>query len=256
MAAILDSVRPGDVISSELLNRIIGLLNEHDALLASGGGGGTTPVTLITGFSPPTQQNVGRNLTIFGNFDFPLTTNALSIDGTPISPGAFLVGSNNVQLVVRVPATIVVPPTTTRRIQVRIVNNKGTDQRAYALVPEIPGVPDPTITDVADTGTNLATVRSEREARITGINFVSPSASNQVTLTINPGPLQRTFNMVPKSGSVIQPTPLSSTLLVDMPKLEDADGIAIGDSSPATITVTVPGANSPFVRGVSIERTV
>lgn len=254
MAAILDTVRPGDVISSELLNRIIGLLNEHDALLAGGGGGGST-TTLITGFSPALQQNVGRNLTIFGNFDFPLATNALSIDGVPITPGAFLAGSNNVQLVVRIPTVIVVPPATTRPVQVRIVNSKGTDQRPYTLLPEIPGLPDPTITDVRDTGTNLTTLRSEREARITGLNYISPAASNQVTMILNPGPQQRVFNLVPKVGSVILPAPQSSSLLVDMPVLLDSDGIAIGDSGPATITATVPGANVPFVIGVSIERT-
>lgn len=254
MAAILDSVRPGDVISSDLLNRIIGLLNEHDALLA-GGSGGLPNTTLLTGFSPPTQQNVGRNLTIFGNFDFPLATNALSIDGVAISPSAFLAGSNNVQLVVRIPSTIIVAPATTRQVQVRIVNTKGTDQRAYTLLPEVPGLPDPTITDIRDTGTNFETIRSEREARITGLNYIAPATSNQVTLIINPGQQQRSFNLVPKAGSVIRPAPQSSSLLVDLPAMLDSDGVPVGDSGPATITVTVPGANVPITRGVSIERT-
>ncbi len=254
MATILDTVRPGDVISSDLLNRIIGLLNEHDALL-SGGGGGSPSVTLITGFSPQLQQNVGRNLTIFGNFDFPLATNALSIDSVPISPAAFLAGSNNLQLIVTVPTTISVPPATTRPVQVRIVNSKGTDQRAFTLLPEVPGLPSPSINDARDTNTNLTTLRSEREARITGLNFVAPAASNEVVLTLNPGPSQRVFNLTAKAGSLIQPSPLQCTLVVDIPAMQDSDGVAVGDSGPATITVTVTGANLPATRGVSVERT-
>jgi IPT/TIG domain len=43
MAAIQDSVRPGDVISSELMARIIALLNAHDAALGGGVGGMVVP---------------------------------------------------------------------------------------------------------------------------------------------------------------------------------------------------------------------
>ena len=227
MTALLDTVRPGDVISSDLINRIISLLNEHDALLASGGGsGGSQSGQLITGFSPAQQQNVGKNLTVFGNFDFPLATNQLSIDGVAISPSALLVGSNNVQLVFRIPSTIVVQSGGTKPVLVRIVNNKGTDQRNYTLLPEVAGLPDPTISDVRDTGTNLALLQSGNEARITGLNYATPASSNAVALTLNPGPAQRVFNLVPTAGSVIQNTPSSSTLLVIMPALADADGVA------------------------------
>jgi hypothetical protein len=36
MAAINDMVRPGDIISADLFNRVITLLNEHDAILSAG----------------------------------------------------------------------------------------------------------------------------------------------------------------------------------------------------------------------------
>jgi len=255
MAAILDSVRPGDVITSDLINRIIGLINEHDALLAGGGSGSTGTGTLLTGFFQTIEQNVGKNLTVFGNFDFPLATNALSIDGVTISPAAFLVGSNNVQIVFKIPSTIVVAPNTKKPVTVRIVNTKGTDQRPYQLLPEVPGLPDPVISDVRDTGSNSATVRSGMEARITGQNFASPAANNAIVFTLNPGPQQKNFTLVAKTGSVIQPAPQNSTILVDMPALVDADGVAVGDSAPGTLTVTVAGANSPAVVGLSIERT-
>jgi hypothetical protein len=249
MATIQDLVRPGDVISSDLLNRIIALLNEHDVLLATGGSGGTGSGQLLTGFSPPLEQNVNRTLTVFGNFDFPLTTNALSIDGVPISPTVFLPGSNNLQLLFRIPTTIPVPAGSRRPVLVRLVNSRGSDQRPYTLLPEVPGLPDPVITEVRDTATSSTTVRSAQEARIVGQNFASPPANNVVQFTLNPGPQQHSFTLVVKAGST------GTTLLVDMPALTDADGVAIGDSAPGTLSVTVPGANSPAVMGLSIERT-
>lgn len=257
MAAISDTVRPGDVISSDLINRIIGKINEHDVLIASGGGGGGGTATglLLTGFSPALEQNVGKNLTVFGNFDFPLGTNALSIDGLPILPGAFLPGSNNLQLVIKIPTNIVVAPSTKKPVLVRIVNNKGADQRPYTLLPELPGLPDPMIVEVRDSGNNSATLRSAMEARIAGQNFILPAATNAVQFILNPGPGQTAFDLVPKGTSVIQPAPANSTLLVNMPTLLDEHGVAVGDSAPATIVVTVPGANAPASIGVTIERT-
>lgn len=253
--AILDTVRPGDVISSDLLNRIIGLLNEHDALLAGGNGGGSQTGLLLTGFSPAQQQNIGKNLTLFGNFDFPLATNAVSIDGVPISPAALLAGSNNIQLVFTIPTNLSVPSGQTKSVLVRIVNSKGTDQKPYVLLPQVAGAPNPSISDARDVVSGNAILRSSREARITGLNFATPAANNQVSLVLNPGPAQVSFPLVVKAGSQIQTAPLPSTLLVDMPALTNTHGIAIGDSAPATLSVTVPNANVAATLGISLERT-
>lgn len=253
MAAIQDTIRPGDVISSDLINRIIGLLNEHDAALAGKGSTGGAGV-LLTGFAPAAEQNVGKQLTVYGNFDFPLSTNALTIDGLPITPGAFLPGSNNLQLVFKLPNTIAVPVGGRKSVVVRIVNSKGSDQRGYTLLPEVPGLPDPVINTAQDVATASNTLRSSSEARISGLNFAAPAGNNVVTLTLNPGPAQTVFNLVPKAGSLIQPAPQVSTLLVDMPALVDANGIAIGDSAPALLSVTVPGASTPAQIGAAIER--
>ena len=253
MATIQDTVRPGDVISSDLLNRIIALLNEHDVKLSTGSGGGSTPTQIITGFSPSLEQNVNRNLTIFGNFDFPLATNALSIDGVPISPAAFLPGSNNLQLVFKIPATFTVPAGGSRTVTVRIVNTKGTDQRSYRLLPEVAGPPDPAITGVLDSAANNTPVRSGMEAKIQGQNFATPATTNSVQLVLNPGPAQHLFPLVVKSGTIV-PAPGTSTLLVDMPVLTNSDGVGIGDTAPATISVTAPGANAPGIFSLSIRR--
>ncbi len=253
MAAIIDHVRPGDLISSDLVNRIITLLNEHEALLASGS---TNPQTglLLTGFSPPTEQNLGRNLTIFGNFDFPLGTNAVSIDGMPIAPSTFLPGSNNLQLVIRIPTTLTVPQSGRRPVVVRIVNSRGSDQRSYVLLPEVIGGLTPDITEVRDTATNGSTLRSGEEARIVGIDFATPATDNQVVLVLNSGPGERRFELAAKAGSEVRPSPQSSTLLVDMPDLGDADGVPLGLTAPGVLSVDFPEAIAPASEGVSIQR--
>ncbi|MBW8809263.1 MAG: hypothetical protein JF591_10620, partial [Lysobacter sp.] len=144
MAAIQDKVRPGDVISSDLLNRIIGLLNEHDTLLAGSGPSGN----LITGFDPASEQNVGKNLIVLGDFDFPIGSNNLSIDGIPIAPASFLLGSSASQLVFNIPISIVVPPSGSKSVVVRVVNSKGTGERNFLLKPQIAAPPDPTVSAI------------------------------------------------------------------------------------------------------------
>lgn len=82
MAAILDSVRPGDVISSDLLNRIIALLNEHDALLTS-----TTPGSglVVTQLLPPGPYRVGETLQVLGqNFQFGIGAARVFLNATPV----------------------------------------------------------------------------------------------------------------------------------------------------------------------------
>jgi hypothetical protein len=254
MPLITESVRAGDVIASDLINRIIAMLNEHEARLESGGSGGSTAV-IITGFAPATQQNIGRVLTIFGNFDFPLGTNALSIDGVPIAPAAFLAGSNNLQIQFTIPTTIVVTGSQ-KSTNVRIVNSQGAHERPYILLPEVPGLPNPTISNVRPSaGAATLFARSEEEAQIIGLNFIAPATDNAIQLTLNPGPAQTAFTLTAKSGSTIETAPTSSTLLVDMPVLTDTHGIVVGDTAPATVSVTVPGANVPATVSISLERT-
>jgi hypothetical protein len=263
MANIIEQVKPGDVISSDLVNRIIALVNEHEARLAGTGGSGESTANLISGFSPAAQQNVGNTLTVFGNFDFPLAGNTLSIDGVPIAATAFLAGSNNLQILFKVPATIAVAAGASKTVLVRVSNSRGRDQASYALAPAVPGLPDPAVNTVTDFATSSTTLRSGQSARITGLNFLSPATGNRVVLVLNPGPNQRTFPpaqgaslTVDPNQSNIQQAPQVSTLAVAMPGFVDADGIAVGDSAPALIQLTVAGANNPASVNVAIERTV
>ena len=258
MAAITDLVRPGDVISSDLLNRIIALLNQHDTLIGSGP---STPTNLLTGFDPPAEQNVGSNLTVFGQFDFPLTTNNLSIDGIPIAPAQFLLGSGATQIRFKIPESIVVPPSTTKSVKVRVINSKGIGELNYQLKPKAAGPPDPTISAAVDHASGILPLRSQNNARITGKNFASPAAQNRVRLIFNPGALnERAFPPNPGGSlpidpaSVINPGPMDSTLIFMMPVI-DGTVMPVNTVQGASLEVTATGAANPVTFGVLVLRT-
>jgi hypothetical protein len=99
MALIHDVVRPGDVITSDLINRIIGTLNQHDALITAQPGG--TAVT-ITAFAPSPPFQIGQAIEIQGtNFGFSTGSTVLTFDATPVT--AFKLGSSNSALLIDVP---------------------------------------------------------------------------------------------------------------------------------------------------------
>lgn len=101
MAAIPDTVQPGDIISSDLFNRIIALLNEHDALLAASP---TVPSgLLVTQLVPPGPYRVGDTLTVLGqNFQVGIGAARAFLNGTQVP--TFLPGSNDTRL------DFVIPP--------------------------------------------------------------------------------------------------------------------------------------------------
>lgn len=257
MAIIQDKVNPGDVISSDLINRIIALLNQHDLALA--GSGGTPEVDLIVGFEPPTQQNVGRNLRIFGDFDFPLVGNSLTIDGVPIPSELFLAGSNNAQLVVVVPNSIQV--SSARAVAIRVSNSKGTDQRNYTLLPAVSALPDPELISALTVGTTSGALRSSQQVRVVGRNFASPAGQNRVRLIFNPGPSQTAFPAqsdgslpIDVAASTINPAPEQSTLVFTMPAIGESLIANVGGTAPAVLEIVAPGANNPGTLPVSVRR--
>jgi hypothetical protein len=261
MAAINDIIRPGDVISSDLIARMIALINAHDLQLSEIGPGGPPSVNLLAGFDPPLQQNVGRTLRVFGTFDSPLGTNLVSIAGLPISPASFQPGSNNGQLVFTIPTSITVPASGTRSVTINLSNQQGEGELPYILLPAVAGPPDPVITNVVDVSTSLAILRSSNEARITGLNFISPAGTNRVRLIFNPGATQTAFPTDPNgslpinvAASTINPAPQASTLVFTLPAIGASLISAPGLTAPATLEFTVPGANAQAFRIVTVLR--
>jgi hypothetical protein len=103
MAPIIDIVRPGDVITSDLINRIIGTLNQHDALISAGStsGSGIT----ITSFVPAPPFTAGQDIEIHGtNFGFSTGSTAVTFDTTGIT--SFKLGSSDTSLLIQVPLLV------------------------------------------------------------------------------------------------------------------------------------------------------
>ncbi len=102
MAKLFNDVNRGDLITADLWNQVLDTLNTFDARLtaleAAGTGGGALT---ITGIYPPSALHVGDTISILGkNFGLP-SSNAVTIDGT--SAGAPLAGSNDTQLIIKIP---------------------------------------------------------------------------------------------------------------------------------------------------------
>jgi len=100
MALINDIVRPGDVIASDLINRIIGTLNQHDALISAGSVGGNA--VTISNFIPSPPFQAGQDIQIQGtNFGYSTGSTVLTFDTTPVN--AFKLGSSDTSLLIQVP---------------------------------------------------------------------------------------------------------------------------------------------------------
>jgi hypothetical protein len=198
---------------------------------------------------------------MFGNFDFPLDTNTVSIDGVPIAPSAFLSGSNNTQIRFVIPSTIVVTAAS-RPVIVRVVNSKGSGERTYTIRPQVAGQPDPTIISSVDNASNSPTLITGLVARITGLNFATPAVNNHVRLIFNPGPNQTAFPPTPGESLPIDPTTSvinaasqPSTLMVTMPQVGPPLIPTPGPSVTAHLELTAMGANNPAGQDVNIRRT-
>lgn len=102
MSMLNDFVRPGDVISADLINRIIGLLNQHDAVITVGPVPGGGNAVTINNFVPNPPFQAGQAVQILGtNFGFSTGSTVLKFDTTQVN--AFKLGSSDTSLLIDVP---------------------------------------------------------------------------------------------------------------------------------------------------------
>lgn len=130
MAAISDTVKPGDIITSDLLNRMISLLNEHDALLSSSPSTGLAP---IIDQVLPSVLRVGETLTLVGrNFDSPPDKNIVTIGGFIID--RFEISPDG-ELIFGVPLIDIAGSKLDTQVTVRTGN--GVSSRPVTLLPQL-----------------------------------------------------------------------------------------------------------------------
>jgi hypothetical protein len=104
MAMPIESVRPGDLITADLINRLIALVNKHEGLLDAGG----TAVT-ISQVLPPVAR-VGEELKVFGSGLEAANLQQISVEDTNVPISQIKPGSSGNLLIFDVPA-LLVPPT-------------------------------------------------------------------------------------------------------------------------------------------------
>lgn len=102
MAAIQVKVSPGEVISSELFNRMIDMLNAHEALL-----GGSAPIA-ITSVVPP-ALHVGDTLQVLGNGLSAANIQEIRVDASNVPVGTIKPGSSDSVMIFDIPALLVPP---------------------------------------------------------------------------------------------------------------------------------------------------
>ena len=77
---------PAGKLPVDVIFIIVAVVTAAATLEAAGGG---STAAIIQGFRPATQQEVGRELTIQGTFDFPPLSNNVTVDGVYGSVGSF-----------------------------------------------------------------------------------------------------------------------------------------------------------------------
>jgi hypothetical protein len=205
-------VRPGEVISSSLINQILDRLAALEAAQPS------TPSTggpiVIDHFEPSNEIEVGRLLAIVGSgFPFPPTATSVTLGGFGVPAEAFLDTSTSSRLEFIVPDLGSLPP---RDLFVRVRNGSASAQRLYRFLPRVDATPPPRITSVHPPSQPAPTpVQIGTQAVVDGANFEANPNDNVISL--QPLPNGQTY-------------PLPSTPLV----------IDVAGSSTTRIVFTVP----------------
>ncbi|MFS8979358.1 IPT/TIG domain-containing protein [Cupriavidus necator] len=242
MAALLDSVRPGDVITSDLINRIIDLLNEHDALLAASSGGSLS----ITGVQPQVVR-MGEELKVLGSGLSPPTLKRVSIDGVDVPP-ASLSGTDST-LTFIVPPVLGIPDLG-QTVTLTVENLGGTaDTVTFFLLPGLPSnleatfnITRTTVTPAGALAANtsyeftysIETFSSRNETYFLEPKLLSPSPGWSVTVK---GGQNEIF--IPKS----QPAPSSMPVVLV---------VTTGPAGGASVTLGLRSKNFSGVTGSSV----
>lgn len=248
MANGLTEVRPGDLITSDLMNQLFRKIDEMEQRLASLEAGGATGTLLtITAFDPPNQIAVGQELSVFGSgFAFPPTDNQVTVEGVAVTQ--FRPGSTSTRLRFLVPSPGSPVPSSGRNVTIRVSNSNGSVQRLYRILPPIPVVGNPPEITAVTREDGSSNLRIGQLAIIEGQNFAATATDNTIR-----------FRVDTQGGPVVYPQP-GSTLAITSANPEEIRLVVPEiDEVPATggLSVTIEiivGAHIPAVRVVNIRR--
>ena len=138
MPTSIPRVRPGDLITADLMNTMIDRLNALEAAVAAGEGTPTAHAVSISGLIPANGNvRVGDFLQVFGqNFDFSIGAQRVFIDTTRVDAfdGA---NCSDTKLVFRIPSTITDVPSGGRPAILTVNNATSTARWTITLLPAL-----------------------------------------------------------------------------------------------------------------------
>lgn len=251
MAITYTEVRPGEIISSDLINYILDELENLEERVATLETGGLpSDQVQITGFDPPNQVEAGQLLSILGtNFVFPPSGNTVTIDSTPIT--SFRPDSTSIELKFIVPASLVVPEGG-KNFRITVSNSKGSDDKLYRILPAVPATGDPPVITSVAAADGGPFIFVNQDIRIIGQNFAANPLENIITFTVSAGP--GVDVVYPKPGETLTiDTGQSNTteIVVTVPDIEEI--VAGTGNTPVTLEVGV-GAHVPDVEVIQVRR--
>jgi len=244
MAAIMDTVNPGDVISADLMRRMIAMLNAHEALLIGSG------ALSITNVQPPVLR-VGEELKVFGAGLGAANLKEISVEGSNVPLGSVKAGSSDGLLLFDVPA-LMVPPAG-KIVVVTVVNKAGAS--AFASFYVLPAI-----------ATNLEASFNLKRTTVTPPGVLAINTSYDFTFSIEAfTSLDETYTLEPKllgapagwsvamkSGTDIlipksQPAPTTTSVVVV---------VTTGGAGGGTLTLGLRGKNFAGVTASSMPEPV
>ena len=182
-------VRPGEVISSSLINQILDRLEAlEQSTPGVDPGPGPDPGTgaiVIDGFIPDDTQEVGRVLTILGaNLPFPANGDTVTIGDVPVPEENLRLAPSNRERLEFVVPDLGTLPAEGRNVFVRVTSGANSVQRLYHISPSAGGPATPRIAAIRPIG-GVADdlVPMGQVAIIEGSDFSEEAGDNRISFT-------------------------------------------------------------------------
>jgi hypothetical protein len=243
-AALLPQVRPGDLITAELMNGVVDLLQDLEtriAALETAGGTRSVTITAVTGTTVPVRS--GTRATAIGtNFARPAILNTVTIDGAPVTAFS-TIESTDTRLVFDVPQ---VPglPQEGRPARLVVSNANGVGTFDFTLAPKEQGA-----TGNSEVSYAVAPILPAGQSTVAlgqsyvftyKINAFASAAANYLVQPTISGAAGWTAQVLPDNGD--QPT----DGIVNIP------GAITGSSKDVRIRVTLPASGGAGTLNVAV----
>lgn len=264
MAQITDKVKPGDLITAQLMNRIIDEINALQArvagLEAAGPVGGKVYITDIKPHDPPPRVN--QEMHIVGqNFGFLIGATEVMLNDVRVD--SFLPGSNDQNLIFLVPVLEDLPPEGDE-VTVKVSNVTQSAQKNVVIMPaelEVEGGVDvlfKTADPLKITPDNPVTFEYNLKSRAT--LAADYTITTEITGVGDPAPWQSQLELLNSQKAKVQNKQVhldlgeTKTFFIRIPKVpSNTSGVEFGLKVTAT-SGTVVGADGPtlFTVGESV----